>query len=170
MIIVDKLLDYTKPWSLPEVYLFTGNSTVKNNGAIVMGRGAARQVRDHFPMIDQSFGNIIKHRPNAHLAWITLPNEQHIGWFKVKDFWRDPAKLELIRKSTKLLASIANRHLNPELTFHMNFPGIGNGRLEYDSVLEIVSQLPDNVYLYKTEPVRERPHAPVHIPIDDTKP
>ena len=45
MKLIKGLLDYSKPWTIPNIYLFTGNPIVKANGAIVMGCGAARQVR-----------------------------------------------------------------------------------------------------------------------------
>lgn len=37
----------------------------------------------------------------------------------------------------------------PNVTFHMNFPGIGYGGLTLNSILPIVDKLPNNVILYK---------------------
>lgn len=42
------------------VYLFTGNCYLKANGALVMGRGAALQVRDAYPGIDKLLGRLIR--------------------------------------------------------------------------------------------------------------
>lgn len=147
MKLIEGLLDYGKPWTMPDVYLFTGNSTVKKNGAIVMGRGAARQVRDTYPGIDESFGLILKAKPLKHIAWTSLLNEQHIGWFKVKDHWAEAAKIELIQASTERLRVLATK--KPNITFHMNYPGIGNGRLSIADVSIVLSLLPDNVRIYK---------------------
>ena len=147
MYLLQQLLDYATPWTLPNVYLFTGNPIVKNNGAIVMGRGAAKQVRDTYPQIDITFGNILSIKKTLHLAWVTLPNEQHIGWFKVKEHWSDPAILSLIEESTKQLTNVALK--NSDLTFHMNFPGVGNGKLNEHDILPILKTLPNNVTIYR---------------------
>lgn len=147
MKLIHKLLDYSKPWTLPDVYLFTGNPIIKKDGAIVMGRGAAKQVRDTYPGIDQSFGMIIQRKPQTNLAWISLPNDMHLGWFKVKNHWAEQANELLIKDSTEILDRIANKHRDK--TFHMNFPGIGNGKLGIDRVMPIIELLPDNVWIYK---------------------
>lgn len=147
MKLINGLLDYSKPWIAPDIYLFTGNPVVKNNGAIVMGRGAAKQVRDTYPGIDKSFATVIEARPNNVINWVSLPNEQHLGWFKVKDHWRSNASIELIKASAKRLKEIALEH--PDLTFHMNYPGIGNGKLELNDIQPILNTLPDNVLIYK---------------------
>ena len=147
MKLIEGLLDYGKPWTLPDVYLFTGNGIIKKNGAIVMGRGAAKQVRDTYPGIDESFGAIIQRKPNANIVWVSLPNDQHLGWFKVKDHWIEPAKLELIQISTERLRVLATN--KKKITFHMNYPGIGNGKLSIADVGIILSTLPDNVRIYK---------------------
>lgn len=153
MKLIDGLLDYSTKWSLPDVYLFTGNAIIKNNGAIVMGRGAAKQVRDSYPGVDKAFGLAIEARPLEFIQWVRLAGhpddtgEQHIGWFKVKDHWRDPARRSIITQSTKRLIEIANGH--PDITFHMNYPGIGNGKLKLKDIEPVLSALPDNVRIYK---------------------
>ena len=147
MKLIDGLLDYSTKWTLPNVYLFTGNAIIKNNGAIVMGRGAAKQVRDSYKDIDKSFGAAIEHKPDSLLAWVSFPNDMHLGWFKVKDHWRENAKIDIIKASTAVLTRIALKR--PEIIFHMNYPGIGNGRLGLDQVAPILNTLPDNVRIYK---------------------
>ena len=147
MKIINKLLDYSTPWALPDVYLFTGNSIVKNNGALVMGRGAAKQIRDYYQEIDTSFGNMILKDPQAHILWAALQKKKFLGWFKVKNHWADPAEIELIKESAKQLTKIALERKN--ITFHMNYPGIGNGKLKIEDVKHILSILPDNVLIYK---------------------
>ena len=146
MKLINQLLDYTQRWTLPAVFLFTGNPVVKQNGAIVMGRGAAKQVRDFYPGIDIRFGNGIKEFPNHHLLWVSLHEDQHLGWFKVKNHWQSPAEISLIEESSRQLGDIATRY--PDKTFHMNYPGVGNGRLHIDQVRGILTALPDNVLIY----------------------
>jgi hypothetical protein len=156
MKIINKLLDYSTPWEYPDIYLFTGNSTIKNNGAIVMGRGAAKQVRDNWPGADKALGKALKERPDALILWVKVyfhPGAtnpmQKIGWFKVKYHWSKQAEIALIAASADKLRSIAKR--SPEITFHMNYPGIGNGKLSIDSVQPLLEILPDNVLIYKGE-------------------
>jgi hypothetical protein len=133
------------------MYLFTGNSTVKKNGANVMGRGAARQVRDHFNGIDQLIGYELTQQPLAHILWIArdenTDDASYLGWFKVKQNWYEPASVILILESSLQLTAWAKTY--PDRLFHMNFPGVGNGQLNIEQVLPIVEPLPDNVLLYR---------------------
>jgi hypothetical protein len=41
------------------LFLLTTNATIKRNGALVMGRGIARQARDRFPGLDAALGKQI---------------------------------------------------------------------------------------------------------------
>ena len=149
MKIVHQKLDYSADWALPNIYLFTGNPVRKNNGAIVMGRGAAKQVRDTYPGLDLLYGNKLADKPDAHLIWLFIGAnpDKVLGWFKVKHHWQDPADLELIQQSTKQLKQIAE-HV-PHYVFHINFPGVGNGKLTEEDVLPILETLPDNVRIYR---------------------
>lgn len=164
MKLIQDRLYYTVPWQLPEVFLFTGNPVVNRHGAIVMGRGAAREVRDAYPGVDKVFGDLIMKKPDAHLLWAALrpnypvPCEQYIGWFKVKHHWSHDADRSLIQESTDQLAELARR--KKKLRFHMNFPGIGNGNLSYGTVLPILQELPDNVRIYKIAPQLEADEIP----------
>lgn len=150
MKLLHKLLDYVTPWTLPDVYLFTGNSTVRKDGGIVMGRGAARQVRDTYPTLAYRFGKLIQQEPAERVHIIAIDwvkGQQYIGWFQVKYRWQDPADLWLIHKSTERLAQLANKH--SKFTFHMNYPGVGNGQLKIKDISPIIDALPDNVWVYK---------------------
>jgi hypothetical protein len=148
MKLINSLLDYSDPWKDPDIYLFTGNPIIKKNGAIVMGRGAARQVRDRYPGIDVVFGKIISEEPHLNVLVIGKGDRQ-LGWFKVKDHWREPAKLSIISKSAAKLTKLATEH--PELRFHMNYPGVGNGHLNVATVAPLLQALPDNVLLYRKD-------------------
>ena len=148
MKLINSLLDYSDPWEDPDVYLFTGNAVIKNNGAIVMGRGAARQVRNCYPGIDRAFGKHLMKEPDLNVLILGKANRQ-LGWFKVKDHWKEPAKLSIISESVKKLTTIATE--NPELRFHMNYPGVGNGKLDVCAVAPLLQALPDNVLLYRKD-------------------
>ena len=131
MQLINHRLDYSKPWSLPDLYVFTGS--------------AAKQVRDSWlgfdkNMIDITFYNFV-------ITEINFELKQYIGWFQVKDHWRDQASLALIRHSTETLGTFALSR--PHLLIHMNYPGIGNGRLREAEVQPVLETLPDNVRVYK---------------------
>ena len=152
MQIIHKLLDYTTPWQKPDVYLFTGNSVIKNNGAIVMGRGAALQVRDTFLGIDKIFGKLLTQTRideiyDPSILFHEIKPKQFIGWFKVKHHWADKADINLIEMSIRSLYAYAQDL--PKITFHMNYPGIGNGRLAENDVKALIVALPNNVIIYK---------------------
>ena len=143
MRLIGRRLNYAKPWKRPDVYIFTGNPVRKIDGAIVMGRGAAKQVRDNWPTVQYR----LDIDEATHLTFLDIAPGQTIGWFKVKNHWKDAADLSLIRKSTMLLFEEAIN--NPTLFYHMNAPGIGNGRLDWTLVATIVETLPDNVLIYR---------------------
>lgn len=145
MIIVNKSLDY----SSKECYirLFTGNPIITKEGRVVMGRGAAREVRDIYKDIDKELAKLIKKKPKKSLHFVKTRNGW-IGWFKVKNHWSEDADLRLIKKSTKALIKIALKELNSGNTVHLNFPGVGNGKLTLEEVLPTICKLPDNVYVY----------------------
>lgn len=149
MKLVNKRLKYREPWALPDVYLFTGNRIVRNDGALVMGRGAAREVKDNYPALPFVFGEKLRNADeNTRLLWATVNDaNQYIGWFQVKHHWKDSADLTLIAESAMRLRAVANR--NSHWTFHINYPGIGNGHLSERQVAPLINVLPDNVRVYK---------------------
>jgi len=151
MILIEGLLNYSVPWQLPDIYLFTGNPVVKRDGSIVMGRGAAKQVRDSIPGVDLLFGMGIIENPTANLLWTSTSGvpETRLGWFKVKTHWKDPAEMSIIEESVEQLAAVATAR--PHFTFHMNYPGVGNGRLGVQDVQPLLEKLPNNVLIYKSE-------------------
>jgi len=137
----------------PDLLCFTANATIKANGALVMGKGAAEEARDRFPGIDLKLGEIIKNYqispPRKYgllvILWpgLSVP----IGIFQVKYHWKDIARLDLIRYSTVQLF----KHIiysSPQ-SIYLNFPGIGNGQLAEADVLPIISLLPDNVTIWR---------------------
>jgi hypothetical protein len=150
MQLIKGLLNYSEPWESSHIYLFTGNAMIKNNGAIVMGRGAAKQVRDTYPGIDKAYGAELQRHPDAHIMWVSrmgLTGNQALGWFKVKHHWANNAEPSLITESTQKLKEHALS--KPDLVYHMNFPGVGNGGLNEADVLNLIEPLPHNVLIYR---------------------
>ena len=127
--------------------LITTNSFVKSNGELVMGKGIAQEAKDKFPDLPRKCGETILGL-NAHLKFYgVIMISDSLGIFQVKYNWSDNALLKLIEGSTIMLDKLART--NNRLTFNLNFPGIGNGRLNYNQVFPIVKRLPDNVILWQ---------------------
>jgi hypothetical protein len=138
--------------STADYILVTTNSFIKKNGCLVMGRGAAKQLYNSDPTIAYAAGCCIRDGGYPKDTKTNLPIYGVIilgrfGLFQVKTNWFDDARLDLISMSTdELITQINTQYIGK--TFAMNFPGIGNGRLDYESVYNIINKLPDNVTVH----------------------
>lgn len=130
--------------------LVTTNSYVRDNGTLVMGRGAAAELRRHMPDAEQVFGTKV---------WSFSPQRRHVqlqygvitsgpwGIFQVKYHWSKPAIPELISHSVFCLQLIAPNYQSISL----NYPGIGNGGLTRGEVWPLIKGLPNNVTVWVKE-------------------
>jgi hypothetical protein len=143
-----------------DLYLITTNSTLKKGThALIMGRGITRQARDRFPGLDVALGKQILNvcgNPSTllrtgqgHYSLLVSPRwpQARLGAFQVKRHYAQPASLELVRHSTAVLCAWCTEH--PNALVHLNFPGIGNGRLSREDVLPIIMPLPDQVAIWE---------------------
>jgi len=126
-----------------DIFIFTGNSYVRKDGALVMGRGLALDIRDKIPELAYILGDRIKESPKYGLI---IEEDLGLGVFQVKYHFSDNADLDLIRFSCGILSEYANTHLDKKI--HMNYPGIGYGHLSRESVEPIIRELPDNVHVW----------------------
>lgn len=135
------------------VYLVTTNSFIKRDGCLVMGRGAAKQLALQKPILPKILGRLIAndcgHLGEYNVGIYTGGSQVSCGAFQVKYHWGDAADIELIKRSTDCLIELANS--KPDVEFHLNYPGIGNGRLDIDLVEPIIDRLPDNVNVWRFE-------------------
>lgn len=165
------LLDYTDEWSLPTIKIFTGNNTITKDGRLVMGRGAAKQVRDHYRGIDRKLGEKIQDihnrekRENYNFTLCDIDEFSQLGAYsksllklksnktfiigilQVKQHYSSTADIDIIRDGVQVLNHVARSR--PNLKFEMNYPGIGYGNLKIKHIRSIVNILPDNVTLYR---------------------
>lgn len=151
--------DMWTAFATADLFLITTNSTIRQDGALVMGRGIARQARDRFPGLAVSLGRHILNtcgRPSTLLktslgryGLLVSPRwpEAKLGAFQVKVHYSQPASLELIRHSTAMLCAWCAAH--PDAQVVLNYPGIGNGRLRRETVLPIIAQLPEQVTIWE---------------------
>lgn len=139
-----------KAYPESDLFLITTNSTIKNNGALVMGRGIAKEARDKFLGLDLALGSRIKATCGNLGIYGLLISEKFpdakLGAFQVKTRYDQDAKLDIIAESTAQLAKFSRE--NKALQIHLNFPGIGNGNLDPLDVLDFIEVLPHNVTIW----------------------
>lgn len=132
------------------VLLVTTNQYIKKDGSLVMGAGAALQLKQLCPGVDYHFGHFgfIKDYPVDYFfkKWDNV--KPYLGYFNVKDHFKDKASLERIKISTNALLEMATDEVGRNLTIFLNYPGIGNGKLKREDVEPIISVLPDNVHVW----------------------
>jgi hypothetical protein len=147
--------------STDQIILVTANSYINAKGELVMGRGAALELKNKFPKIAYSFGKMIKYY-SKHLgeyrvllvdplASYAEPNDiqgRYYGIFQVKYNFKAQADLDLIGRSVDKLNIISKSPFFSEHKISMNFPGIGFGGRTMEEVLPIISKLNDKVTLY----------------------
>lgn len=162
------ILEKGDMWSIfgkTDMFVITTNPIIRKDGAVVMGRGIAKQMKDRFPefpfklaerytkSVDTQAYDDALHPVNT--GFVGGFDGQACGWFMVKDHWREPAKLEIIQRSVKeLINSLTFRgfdswYIPKTIRYDLNFPGIGNGKLAREDVLPIIEQLPDNVHIWE---------------------
>jgi len=127
-----------------DYFIVTTNAIVKNNGALVMGAGIAKQMRDRFPGIDLEIGAAIGKAGSGGTYGLLLGNK--VGAFQVKYHFKSMANLGLISLSAEQLKDEARA--NPDKTYALNYPGIGNGGLRPWMVEGILEDLPDNIQIW----------------------
>jgi hypothetical protein len=134
-------------WGNTDLFLFTSNPIVNKQGLAVMGRGIAKQLADKHPQIRRDFGALLTDWWEFTVDIIGDYDGQKVGYFVVKDHWKDNAKLDIIEQSCSDLVEGLERC--PRRRIDLNFPGIGNGKLRREDVLPIISKLPDNVHVWE---------------------
>ena len=116
-----------------------------------MGRGAAKQLASKFPRLPYELGKRIEHLSEYNIGVLAQTNDEQLslGAFQVKFHFKEDADLKLIRRSVDELHTLA---CEDSRVFHVNFRGIGNGRLDAYKVRPIIDRLPDNVCVWRFKP------------------
>lgn len=132
--------------------IVTANSTLKNNGRLVMGAGEAKMLKDIYPDIDKSFGRLLADNYGTSTSTrygLILNRTMKLGAFQTKTYWKNKSDIDLIRLSVAKLTIEALS--NPKETYNLNFPDIGYGGLNKSDVEPILQVLPDNVHVWTYE-------------------
>lgn len=147
------ILKQANIWDEPDLsYIcITTNATVKANGELVMGAGVALQAKKRVPGIAEKWGADLRATRMENRAYgMMLKHGKYLA-FQTKLFWRDKAKLHIIKHSAQALEKLARSC--PDITFGLPFPGIGYGQLNPKDVLPLLESLPDNVIVFHTQPL-----------------
>lgn len=144
-----------------DLFCITTNSFIKSNGNLVMGAGIAKAAVEQIPGIANFFGASVlsscghlgsyglllwKRRPRGAILR-GLPDEQSVAAFQVKWDFSKPANYILIEHSVFQLAKLARKY--PLSRFDLNYPGVGNGKLDRRKVREHLEKLPNNVHVWQ---------------------
>ena len=140
---------YGDLWEYPaDIRVITTNGIVKNNGAVVMGRGCARQARDKYPGIDKKIGTLITRHGNRAFRIVGTD----IATMPVKTHWKNPAEVPIIVRSCMQLVEMADKFGWESIVVPR--PGCGNGQLSWNMVKPSVEAVLDDrftVITYKEE-------------------
>ena len=125
----------------------TTNGVVTKNG-LVMGKGTALETSERFPGIARFFGDHVQHRGNVPHLYRHYPllKESYIISLPTKHHWRDPADIELIKSSIRLLVEIADRNLHLK-RIGMTRSGCGYGGLDWNEVKAVIEPLLDDRFI-----------------------
>ncbi len=126
--------------------IVTANSFLTSDFRLVMGSGAAFDLKRKVPGIDRIFGRMI-FDICGHLGIYGLLSYKRYGIFQVKVRFDEKARMDLIQHSLFKLSQAAKR--NKEYRYNLNFPGIGYGRLERKEVIPLLDTLPENVVIWE---------------------
>jgi len=152
---------FQESWNRPgTLFIVTGNSTVKSDGSLVMGRGAALELKRRMHGIDRLLGERIRLGGPKDYGFIRLTTEEihrslghwcrafcDVGLLQVKRHFRDSARPELISLACSMLKDVAKAQ--PAMAINMNMPGTGCGRLSEAAVLPLLKDLPVNVNIWR---------------------
>ena len=145
MILKHKRLDYCRGVVDKNIFMFTANSVIRDNGCLVMGAGCARYVRDFYNGVDKLMGNEIEHLSVYGVRFVQW-NSQYIGAFQTKIHWKDKSPLDVVEFSINQLKQVVQKR--PDFTFHLPCPAISHGGRSVEDILPMLDVLPDNVIVY----------------------
>ena len=150
-----------------DVFFITTNPITRKDGALVMGRGIAKEAKDRFPTLPYlAAERIALHQKHQATSDAMAPtgvgvigpfDGQLVGYFMVKRHWAEPAELAIIERSIATMKRslcftdfvTGERKESTTGRYDLNFPGIGNGKLRREDVLPLLEQLPDNVHVWE---------------------
>lgn len=147
---------FTRPKD-PGIIVVTANNTIKQDGCLVMGAGAALDASVRIPALPKEAGEqiLMLHGRTEDYGFIVVREpvgvKTGIALLQTKRYFNDPSKLTLVGFSLYKLMLHAWEH--PGWNYRLNFPGIGYGKLDRATVLPLLMDLPENITIV------ERPYV-----------
>lgn len=133
-----------------DIFMITTNPIIRQDGAVVMGRGIALEAKTRFPQLPYDFGNVLTNlHPEIDQSFVGRIGKYDgtdVYYFMVKNHWREPATLDTIASSCFFLKYGFDWQ---DKRIDLNFPGIGNGKLSRESVLYLLTDLPNNIHIWE---------------------
>ncbi len=125
-----------------DLRVISTNPIVNRHAAAVMGRGCALEAKARVPEIEYHFAKLLKTHGNRVMRLAKLADGSVLGSYPVKHHWKEEADPALIERSARQLVALANKfgHTNVLLPR----PGCGNGKLSWEQVEPILSEILDN--------------------------
>ena len=134
-----------------DLIVVTTNAYITSTGRLAMGRGAALEARTRCPGIDKMFANFIQEQCTSKWLYgliVVQYGRQSVGAFQVKRHYAHNADPDIIGYSASMLRDWVRQTRCGRVD--MNFPGIGYGKLDRASVLELIEPvLPDQVHVWE---------------------
>jgi hypothetical protein len=137
--------DMFEMWGHCDLFLVTTNSYIRKDGGLVMGRGAAKQLKEKVPESPFKLGSQIGHLKEYCIVTCDdhdtyFHYDQPYGAFQVKRHYAEAADLRLIEESAIMLSRWLASPWEQDSLYVLNFPGIGNGGLKREAVLPVLEK------------------------------
>jgi len=135
-----------------DITLITTNSVLNTNDCLVMGAGTALQAKQRNPELPRLFGEKIRKIQSREKRYgLVLLHDLGVGAFQTKTHYKYPADLDLIGLSTEMLCQFLEEEDYRDFKVNLPFPGIGKGGLKPETVLPIITVLPENVRVFQQQ-------------------
>lgn len=148
----------SRPAARVDARVVTTNGFLRKDGALVMGRGVARDARDRYPGIDKRLGGFLSEygnrcfKANVDEPWwlVTYPVKPERGP-NGEPGWQAQAELRLIERSAHQLVVMADSNSWGEIVLPR--PGCGNGGLLWPDVRPVIADILDDRFVVVERPV-----------------
>ena len=145
--IVGNLWDYHTSGSFICIMV---NCTPNTKGNAIMGKGIAKQAAVKFPKLSKLLGSTQVEFAAKDGNFFTARSKRpqvFIGYrlitYPTKITWEQDSDLDLIESSARHLVKIVDTMSKIKPPVYLSKPGVGNGRLEWKKVKEVIEPILD---------------------------
>ena len=121
----------------------TINKVIGKNG-LIMGKGIALQAKELYPELPKQWASMVSKILDYNVTF--YDKEHNLIATQTKEHWRNPSKLEIIKKSLFYLVKIAEFYGMPRI--YLPPLGCGNGGLDWETqVKPLMASKLDNRFI-----------------------